>query len=172
MAESPRHRHRSAGRLLAAGLAAAPWRSEEQWLDPSGGPESFRLAVAALAAATDENVEDAALPFDKRRHGMIVGMGGVAIVVESGDSARDRGINPICEVLAGVTANSAFHGSRLDVDHICQVMEELVADAERRWGISRADIARSGVFVSHETYTPARGGSAAAEVMAAPEHKR
>jgi len=45
-------------------------------------------------------------------------------------------------------------------------MERLVAGAEERWGISRAEIAPHLVFVSHETYTPARGGSAAAEVEA------
>ncbi|MEO1055909.1 MAG: beta-ketoacyl synthase N-terminal-like domain-containing protein, partial [Actinomycetota bacterium] len=122
--------------------------------------------LASGAAATDEVVEEAALPFDKRRHGMLIGMGAAAIVVERADAARERGIRPIADVLGGVTANSAFHGSRLDVDHICQVMEGLVADVERRWGVSRSEIARNGVFVSHETYTPARGGSAQAEVNA------
>ncbi len=74
---------------------------------------------------------------------------------------------PICEVLGTVTANSAFHGSRLDVDHIAQVMEKLVAGAEARWGLDRRNAwRREMVFVSHETYTPARGGSAQAEVDA------
>ncbi len=122
--------------------------------------------LASGAAATDDVVEDAATPFDRRRHGMIIGMGAAAIVVERSDAARERGIRPIAEVLGAVTANSAFHGSRLDVHHITQVMERLVAGAEERWGISRAEIAPHLVFVSHETYTPARGGSAAAEVEA------
>ena len=65
-----------------------------------------------------------------------------------------------------MTANSAFHGTRLDVEHICGVMESLVATAERQWGIDRRQIAGETVFVSHETYTPARGGSAPAEVDA------
>ncbi len=120
--------------------------------------------LASGAAATDDDVTTAALPFDKRRHGMILGMGAAALVIESADSARERGIRPICQVLGGVTANSAFHGTRLNVAHIAQVMEQLVADAEARWGISRSEIASRTVFVSHETYTPARGGSAQAEV--------
>jgi len=70
--------------------------------------------LASGAAATDDVVEDAALPFDRRRHGMILGMGAAALVVESADAARERGITPICEVLATATANSAFHGTRLD----------------------------------------------------------
>ncbi|HSM16689.1 MAG TPA: beta-ketoacyl synthase N-terminal-like domain-containing protein, partial [Gemmatimonadales bacterium] len=122
--------------------------------------------LASGAAATDERVEDAALPFDRRRHGMIIGMGATAMVVEDLAAAAERGIQPVCEVLGTITANSAFHGSRLDVDHIVGVMEELVAGVEHRWGLSRQQIAAETVFVSHETYTPARGGSASAEVEA------
>src|SRR5271167_3018001 len=122
--------------------------------------------LASGAAATDEVVADAAIPFDRRRHGMIIGMGAAALVVESAEAARERGIQPICEVLSTTTNNSAFHGTRLDVQHIGQVMEALVAKAEARSGISRHQIAPQTVFVSHETYTPARGGSASAEIHA------
>jgi acyl transferase domain-containing protein/NAD(P)-dependent dehydrogenase (short-subunit alcohol dehydrogenase family) len=122
--------------------------------------------LASGAAATDEAVEDAAIPFDRRRHGLIMGMGAAAIVVESAEAARERGIRPICEVLSVVTANSAFHGTRLDVQHIGQVMEDLVAQAETHSSIARQEVAPKMVFVSHETYTPARGGSASAEIHA------
>ncbi len=122
--------------------------------------------LASGAAATDEAVADAAIPFDRRRHGMIIGMGAAALVVESEDAARERGIQPICEVLSTTTNNSAFHGTRLDVQHIGQVMESLIAKAEARIKISRHQIAPQTVFVSHETYTPARGGSACAEIHA------
>ena len=122
--------------------------------------------LASGAAATDEIVEEAATPFDRRRHGLIVGMGAAGLVVESADAARARGIQPICEVLSTVTANSAFHGTRLDVQHIGQMMENLISRAEAHSGISRSQIAPHTVFVSHETYTPARGGSASAEINA------
>ncbi len=121
--------------------------------------------LASGAAATDERVEDAATPFDRRRHGMVVGAGAASFVVESAEAARERGLQPIAEALATVTANSAFHGSRLDVQHICDVMEALVREAEGR-GVDRRAIAPNLMFVSHETYTPARGGSAAAEINA------
>ncbi|HME71559.1 MAG TPA: beta-ketoacyl synthase N-terminal-like domain-containing protein, partial [Myxococcota bacterium] len=122
--------------------------------------------LATGAAATDDVVEEAALPFDRRRHGMILGMGAAALVLETEASAHERGLTPIGELLAAETANSAFHGTRLDVDHIGEVMERLLAKAEARFGINRRTIAPQTVFVSHETYTPARGGSAAAEVEA------
>ena len=119
--------------------------------------------LATGAAATDELVEDAALPFDRRRHGMILGSGTAGLVVESAEAARERGIRPICEMLAGATANSAFHGTRLDVDHISQVMDQLMRRAAQH-GIDPHAIAANTVFISHETYTPARGGSASAEI--------
>jgi malonyl CoA-acyl carrier protein transacylase len=122
--------------------------------------------LAAGAAATDDRVEEAALPFDRRRHGMIVGMGACALVVESEDAVRERGMRGVVELLSSEGANSAFHGTRLDVDHISQVMNNLVTAAERRFGIDRRAIAPQTVFVSHETYSPARGGSASAEVKA------
>ena len=122
--------------------------------------------VASGAAALDEKVEDAALPFDRRRHGMVIGAGAAAFVVESAEAARERGVTPICRLLSSVAGNSAFHGTRLDVNHIAQVMETLVSGAERKWGVDRHAIAPHTVFVSHETYTPARGGSASAEVFA------
>ena len=118
------------------------------------------------AAATGEVVEETALPFDRRRNGMIIGMGAAALVVESQDAARERGLRPICEVLGTKTLNSAFHRTRLDIQHISQLMEDLVAGVELSSGISRDQMASQMMFMSHETYTPARGGSAAAEVNA------
>ena len=122
--------------------------------------------LATGAAATDDEVAAAALPFDKRRHGTLLGMGACALVVESEDAVRERGMRGIVELLSSETANSAFHGTRLNVDHISQVMDRLITTAERRFGIDRAAIASQLVFMSHETFTPARGGSAAAEVAA------
>ncbi|HSP36203.1 MAG TPA: beta-ketoacyl synthase N-terminal-like domain-containing protein, partial [Frankiaceae bacterium] len=150
----------SAGRCRRVIVISADNVSGDQLMDWVGA--GF---LATGAAATDERVEDAALPFDNRRHGMIIGMGAAGFVVESADAATERGLQPICEVLSTVTANSAFHGTRLDVDHIGGVMERLVAQAERR-GYDRRELAPELMFVSHETYTPARGGSASAEISA------
>lgn len=122
------------------------------------------LAVGAVA--TDDRVDQAALPFDRRRHGTILGMGACALVVESEDAVAERGMRGITEILSTETANSAYHGTRLDVNHISLVMDHLVTAAERRFGINRYSMAAQTVFMSHETFTPARGGSASAEVVA------
>ncbi|MCB8980972.1 MAG: SDR family NAD(P)-dependent oxidoreductase [Ardenticatenaceae bacterium] len=126
--------------------------------------------LALGAAATNDRVDEAALPFDKRRHGTILGMGACALVVESEDAVQERGMRGIVELLSTETRNSAFHGSRLDVDHISLVMNDLLTNAERRYGLNRYVIAPQLVFMSHETFTPARGGSAAAEVTALREN--
>ncbi len=151
----------AAGRCRRVVIVAADDATSEEMMPWLGA--GF---LASGAAATDEEVEDAATPFDRRRHGMILGMGAAAAVVESASAARERGIQPICEVLSAMTANSAFHGTRLSVEHIGQVMEDLVRRAESSGGASRHEMAPETVFVSHETYTPARGGSAAAEIRA------
>lgn len=121
---------------------------------------------ASGASTTEGDVRKAAIPFDRRRNGMIMGMGAAALVVESQDSLQERGMVGICELLSTQIANSAFHGTRLDIAHVSSVMERLLQQAESRFSIDRGTIAEHMVFVSHETYTPARGGSAAAEIHA------
>ena len=121
---------------------------------------------ASGAATTEGDLRLAALPFDRRRNGMIMGMGAAALVIESEDAIRERGMRGIGEILSTNISNSAFHGTRLDVTHVSEVMERLLRTAEQRFSIRREEIAPRMVFVSHETYTPARGGSASAEIRA------
>ncbi|MBA2665313.1 MAG: SDR family NAD(P)-dependent oxidoreductase [Bradymonadaceae bacterium] len=122
--------------------------------------------LATGAATTEEDVTRAALPFDKRRHGMIIGMGALALVVEAGGLPEARGVEPIADLLATRFVNSGFHPTRLDVDHIAATVDAMVGEVEARFEIARSTIASRTVFVSHETYTPARGGSASAEIAA------
>ena len=122
--------------------------------------------AASGAAATDNVVENTALPFDKRRDGLIMGMGAAAFVVERKSQSDARGVQPIAELLGTKMANSAFHGTRLNVDHVAESVDQFIGDMEQRWSLNRDEIADDLVFFSHETYTPARGGSAQAEVKA------
>ena len=122
--------------------------------------------AASGAASTHNVVEDTALPFDKRRNGLILGMGAAAFVIERNSQANERGVQPIAELLGTKIANSAYHGTRLDVEHVAQTVDNFMAEMEVKWSIDRHKIAPNTVFFSHETYTPARGGSAQSEVKA------
>ena len=122
--------------------------------------------LAMGAATTNGAITDAALPFDDRRHGLILGSAAAAVVLESEDLARRRGIEPLASIEAGIVANSGFHGTRLDVDHISFVMEKMISKWERQSDVSRHDLAKKMFFMSHETYSPKRGGSSSSEVRA------
>ena len=122
--------------------------------------------AASGAAATGNVVEETALPFDRRRNGLILGMGAAAFVVERHSVAAERGVQPIAELLGATTANSAFHGTRLDVDHVAEIVDQFIGSMEQKWDLDRHEMAPKTVFFSHETFTPARGGSAQSEVRA------
>jgi len=122
--------------------------------------------LALGAATTNGSVSEAALPFDDRRHGLILGSAAVGLVLESEDLPKARGMEPIAAVEAGAIANSGFHGTRLDADHISSIMEGMIGQWETQSGISRRELAKKLVFMSHETYSPKRGGSSSAEVRA------
>ncbi|GEM_PF-84422 len=122
--------------------------------------------LAMGAATTEGNVSEAALPFDDRRHGLILGSAAVGMVLENQDLARQRGVEPIASIEAGMAANSAFHGTRLDVNHISSLMQRVISRWEDQSGLSRDELARDVFFMSHETYSPKRGGSSAAEISA------
>jgi len=119
---------------------------------------------ATGAVTTEPELENAALPFDRRRNGMICGMGAVGLVVEEADLCKHRGMTALVRLLGSLVANSAHHGTRLNQDHIAGCMEQLVSQVEREHKLERSKLAKQTVFISHETYTPARGGSASAEI--------
>ena len=168
---------------LACASATAAFGVAEDWLDADRVDRVIIISgddvtgedlwewiaggfAASGAAATGNVVEETALPFDRRRNGLVLGMGAAAFVVERHSEAAQRGVQPIAEFLGSTTANSAFHGTRLDVDHVSQVVDGFITRMERRWNLDRHAIAPNTAFFSHETYTPARGGSAQSEVKA------
>jgi 3-oxoacyl-(acyl-carrier-protein) synthase len=122
----------------------------------------------ALGAATIcPNLADASCPFDARRSGMILGSGGIGMVLESEEGARRRyalalkysphppsSRSPFkCRLLASLYSNSAYHGASLDKEHIAEEFERFISTVEREQQLSRHEIARNGVYFSHETST-------------------
>ena len=121
--------------------------------------------LAVGAASTAANLHDAARPFDKSRNGMLLGMGAVGMMLERADDAAERGAEILATLKVSRVSNSAYHGTRLDIDHIATEMQSLVDELSNSTGLSPSQIAKETVFVSHETFTPARGGSAEAEIQ-------
>ena len=113
--------------------------------------------LAAGAATTTDKVEEAALPFDRRRHGMILGMGAVGLVLENQQAYEARGIQPIAKLLATHIGNSAFHGTRLLPEHIAEKWTILRAVLHPRQ-VCHGPKWRNSRLCSHETFTPAKGG--------------
>ncbi|MDP7043393.1 MAG: SDR family NAD(P)-dependent oxidoreductase [Candidatus Thalassarchaeaceae archaeon] len=136
--------------------------------DDSTGDDLMEWLGTGFAAAGAHSmgnvVEEVALPFDARRNGMLLGMGGAAFVIEKSSHASERGVVPYAELLGAHIGNSAFHPTRLDVNHVAASFEEFVTKMENDWGFDRHSIAPYTTFMSHEPFTPPRGGSAAAEV--------
>jgi len=118
----------------------------------------FRALGAATTAAA---VEDAALPFDKRRNGLLLGAGGIGMVLETEESSLERlrvtnnGFAVKARLLATQYSNSAYHGAALDRNHIGKELRRFLKDVEEIHGISKAEIATHGVYFSHETCTHA-----------------
>jgi 3-oxoacyl-(acyl-carrier-protein) synthase len=120
----------------------------------------------ALGAATTEGaVEDAALPFDKRRSGMLLGAGGIGMVLETELSSFERQkrapntFEAKARLLATQYSNSAFHGAALDRKHIGSELKRFLDEVELIHGINKAEIATHGVYFSHETCTHASSAS-------------
>jgi len=134
------------------------------------------------AACTKARVEEAALPFDLRRSGVLLGGGAVGLVLETPAALLARKELPRsplatlskvaapsmhdvgaagkaavarCEVLATRCCNSAYHGVALDRAHIAQEMEAFLQQIEADLGLTKREIARQGVYLSHETGTHA-----------------
>ena len=145
-------------RVLVVGGENATSPRQNQWVG-SG--------FLALGAATiKKRVSEGAKPFDEDRNGTILGSGAVGLVIESQACARKRGMNGQCEILGTHIANSAYHTYNIDVPHMSREMKKFISKVEKQNGIKKQDYADKLLFMSHETYTPARGGSADAEVTA------
>ncbi len=144
-------------RVIIIGGEAPTEDKQGQWLGTG--------FLAIGAATVKKTVFEAAKPFDKNRNGMLLGSGAVAMIIEREDVVKDRGFNGQAEILGTYIKNSAFHPTRLDVKHVTVEMKKFFDSVKRNHGLDD-DYPNSLLFMSHETYTPARGGSADAEISA------
>ncbi len=145
-------------RVIVVGGENATSHAQNQWIG-SG--------FLALGAATvKKRVSEAAKPFDADRNGTILGSGAVGLVIEKASMAGARGMRGQAEILGTHMANSAYHTFNIDVNHLASEMKKFIEKVEKQHNLKKQDYANKLLFMSHETYTPARGGSADAEVTA------
>jgi len=112
------------------------------------------LVLGALT--TKDKVEEAALPFDQRRSGTILGMGGIGLIIEKVTSAKNRKQIPKARIVGSHFSNSAFHASRLEPKHIAHELCAFLDRIERSHGFSRSELIKQGlIYMSHETFTNA-----------------
>jgi 3-oxoacyl-(acyl-carrier-protein) synthase len=140
--------------------------------------------LALGAATTKRDVREAALPFDLRRNGMLLGAGAVGLVLEADDCAATASriaacrpgalplphSLPLATILAVRHANSAYHASAIGVKHAGEVLDALLCDVLAVHGLDRKLVASSLLYMSHETFTHARGGGCAGAEMTALRH--
>ena len=85
------------------------------------------------------------------------------------EMAPSRTQPPPCaiQVLATRHANSAYHASAIGIKHASEQLELLLQEVELVHKLRRQELAESMLYMSHETFTHARGGGCAgAEVSA------
>lgn len=122
--------------------------------------------LAAGAATTQLEIEQAARPFDKYRSGMILGMGAVGLVIEADSETAKRGVNPIADIMGSYFANSAYHGTKMNPEHVKQCFKTFMKKMTTQYQLTVADIAQSCLYMSHETFTPPKGNAAKTEIEA------
>ncbi|KAJ8575561.1 hypothetical protein ON010_g3650 [Phytophthora cinnamomi] len=134
--------------------------SSETMMPLIGG--GFRALGAACIAPT---ADAAARPFDAKRSGMIVGSGAIGVVLESPLAYAERSVavsGKPARLLATQYSNSAYHGAALEPNHVGQELVRFLQRVETDFGITREEIARNGVYYSHETGTNASAKSSCA----------
>ena len=90
-------------------------------------------------------------PFSKDNDGFIFGEAALCIVLESPRSSRQ--CQKVARVLNVQTANSAYHGTRLDALHITNVLRMCILKVCASEGVDLKTFAERCVYVSHETCT-------------------
>ncbi|CAK1238288.1 beta-ketoacyl-ACP synthase II [Fructobacillus fructosus] len=121
-------------------IGEAFWRIESGREDVvlTGGSEATvnEIGIAGFAALTalskEKDPKEASKPFDKNRHGFVLGEGSGVLVLESLEHAQARGAKILAEVVGyGATAD-AYHmtSPAPDGEGVIRAFEEALADAK------------------------------------------
>lgn len=94
-------------------------------------------AMRALSTRFNDEPERASRPFDRRRDGFVLAEGAAALVVESLESARNRGAPIIAEVIGFASTGDAYHITQPDPAGQARCLALALADA----GVEPDDVA-------------------------------
>ena len=153
-------------RVIIIGGEAATSDKQHEWIGAS---------FLSIGAATDKRtIKDAALPFDERRNGLVLGSAAVSIIIEREEELKKRGLNGEAQILGTYIGNSAYHASKIDPEFFAGEMKKFFDKSEKIYNLKKDTYTKSLLFMSHESYTPGSGGPATAEVNSLkkvfPEH--
>ncbi|MGB6031423.1 MAG: SDR family NAD(P)-dependent oxidoreductase, partial [Bacteroidota bacterium] len=137
--------------------------------DPTSSTNFPFLGAGFLSTGAATNERDlyrAAIPFDRRRNGMVISAGAVGVVLETKEEVEKRGVVEVCQVMGTHSFNTAKHPSQIDCDQFGHELKRFIARMEREHGLDRNQLAKQMIYLSHETYTPPRGGCSQTEAEA------
>jgi acyl transferase domain-containing protein/NAD(P)-dependent dehydrogenase (short-subunit alcohol dehydrogenase family)/acyl carrier protein len=147
-----------AERIIVIGADSASSKEALPWIG---------AGFLSIGAASDSaNVFEAAVPFDNRRNGMILGSGAVGLVIEKESGVAQRGMNGICRILGTHAFNTAGHQSKIDSPQFGIELNKFLTKIEHDYPIQRRNIAATTVYYSHETYSAKKGGCSYTEKTA------
>jgi acyl transferase domain-containing protein/NAD(P)-dependent dehydrogenase (short-subunit alcohol dehydrogenase family)/acyl carrier protein len=147
-----------ADRMIVIGADSSSTREALPWIG---------AGFLSIGAASDKaDVFEAAVPFDKRRNGMILGAGAVGLMIEKEAGVAKRGMNGICRILGTHAFNTAGHQSKIDSAKYAIELDRFLTKMEREHALDRQNMAGRTVYYSHETYSARKGGCSHTEKMA------
>lgn len=147
-----------AERMIVIGADSASTKEALPWIG---------AGFLSIGAASDSaNVFEAAVPFDNRRNGMILGSGAVGLVIEKEADVARRGMNGICRILGTHAFNTAGHQSKIECARFGTELNKFLTKIEHEYPIQRRNITGKMVYYSHETYSARKGGCSYTEKTA------
>ncbi len=120
----------------------------------------FGAGFSSIGALTEsDSLFEAAVPFDNRRSGMILGSGATGLIIEKEEDVLNRGMNGICRILGTHIFNAAGHQTKIDTNKHCVELDRFMSKMEREYNLNRSDMSSKLVYCSHETYSHKPGCS-------------
>jgi 3-oxoacyl-(acyl-carrier-protein) synthase len=122
--------------LIRAGRADAVLVTGAPWAVSPMTAHSWAVMTALTTERYDQSPACASRPFDLDRAGFVPGHGAAALLLESAESARRRGVPPLARILGGASTSSAIRGTKPDLDAEMRAMSGALQDA----GVQPQDI--------------------------------